>query len=320
MILLPPRSTPGRSSAASDVYKRQALVIIAASLLTFFVVGRLENIDFNRPSDRYSLQDLSSATVVAIAFIYLMHNTRLASWLKSRKIEQQSEEMRSDKEKIDNLLLNILPPVVAEELKGQGYVKPVFYPAATLVFTDFVGFTKISEALTPDQLVRELDSAFSRFDRVMDKYGLEKLKTIGDSYMYAGGVPLPNATHAIDAVLGALEIQSFVEQINLEKSQSGRPVFEIRIGINSGPLMAGVVGEKKFVYDVWGDSVNPVSYTHLRAHETVLCLVCRLLLEQQHLFFLSFLLNLFILKFPYASSGFQQFKHVHSSLTIDLPL
>ena len=245
--------------ALVPVDRRYALVIIAASLLTFFVVGRFENISFNRASDRYSLQDLSSATVVAIAFIYLMHNTRLASWLKSRKIEQQSEEMRSDKEKIDSLLLNILPPVVAEELKGQGYVKPVFYPAATIVFTDFVGFTKISETLTPDQLVRELDSAFSRFDRVMDKYGLEKLKTIGDSYMYAGGVPLPNATHAIDAVLGALEIQSFVEQINLEKSQSGRPVFEIRIGINSGPLMAGVVGEKKFVYDVWGDSVNLAS-------------------------------------------------------------
>lgn len=245
--------------ALVPVDRRYALVIIAASLLTFFVAGRFENISFSKPSDRYSLQDLSSATFVAIAFIYLMHNTRLASWMKSRKIEQQSEEMRSDKEKIDNLLLNILPPVVAEELKGQGYVKPVFYPSATIVFTDFVGFTKISETLTPDQLVRELDAAFSRFDRVMDKYGLEKLKTIGDSYMYAGGVPVANETHAVDAVRGALEIQSFVEEINLEKSQSGRPVFEIRIGINSGPLMAGVVGEKKFVYDVWGDSVNLAS-------------------------------------------------------------
>jgi class 3 adenylate cyclase len=245
--------------ALVPVDRRYALVIIAASLLTFLVVGRLEHVSFSRTGDRYSLLDLYSATFVAIAFMDLLHNTRLASWLKSRKIEQQSEEMRSDKEKIDNLLLNILPPVVAEELKGHGYVKPVFYPSATIVFTDFVGFTKISETLTPDQLVQELDAAFSRFDRVMDKYGLEKLKTIGDSYMYAGGVPIANATHAIDAVLGALEIQSFVEQINLEKSQSGRPVFEIRIGINTGPLMAGVVGEKKFVYDVWGDSVNLAS-------------------------------------------------------------
>ncbi|KAF0158937.1 MAG: adenylate/guanylate cyclase with GAF sensor(s) [Syntrophaceae bacterium] len=245
--------------ALVPVDRRYALVIIAASLVTFFVVSRLEHVSFNHTGDGYSLLDLFSATFVAIAFIYLLHSTRLASWLKSRKIEQQSEEMRSDKEKIDNLLLNILPPVVAEELKGHGYVKPVFYPSATIVFTDFIGFTKISETLTPDQLVRELDEAFSRFDRVMDKYGLEKLKTIGDSYMYAGGVPVINNTHEIDAVLGALEIQSIVEQVNQEKACQGRPVFEIRIGINTGPLMAGVVGEKKFVYDVWGDSVNLAS-------------------------------------------------------------
>jgi class 3 adenylate cyclase len=93
----------------------------------------------------------------------------------------------------------------------------------------------------------------------MDKYCLEKLKTIGDSYMYAGGVPVVNHTHEIDAVLGALEIQSFIEKANEEKKSKGRPVFEIRIGINTGPLMAGVVGEKKFVYDVWGDSVNLAS-------------------------------------------------------------
>lgn len=100
---------------------------------------------------------------------------------------------------------------------------------------------------------------FSQFDRVMDKYGLEKLKTIGDAYMFAGGVPVVNNTHEIDAVLGALEIQSFIEKVNEEKKSKGRPVFEIRIGINTGPLMAGVVGEKKFVYDVWGDSVNLAS-------------------------------------------------------------
>jgi len=90
-------------------------------------------------------------------------------------------------------------------------------------------------------------------------YGLEKLKTIGDAYMYAGGVPVANRTHAVDAVLGALEIKNFVDEVNGEKVRQGRPVFEIRIGVNTGPLMAGVVGEKKFVYDVWGDSVNLAS-------------------------------------------------------------
>ncbi len=245
--------------AVVPVDRRAALSVVAASLFTFFSVGALQGISFYDLNARYSFLDLASATFVSISFIFLLDNTRYTSWLKSKKIEQQSMELRSDKEKIDKLLLNILPPVVAQELKDHGYVKPVYYESATIVFTDFVGFTKITEKLTPDQLVKELDEVFSRFDRVMDKYGLEKLKTIGDSYMYAGGVPMINTTHEIDAVLGALEIQSFVEKINKNKLSTGRPVFEIRIGINTGPLMAGVVGEKKFVYDVWGDSVNLAS-------------------------------------------------------------
>jgi class 3 adenylate cyclase len=245
--------------AVVPVKRRAALSVVAASLSIFFIVGFFKGMSFHTISSLYSLHDLLSAAFVAILFIYLLHNTRYTSWLKSKKIEQQSGELRTDKEKIDKLLLNILPPAVARELKDQGYVQPVFYESATIVFTDFVGFTKITEKLTPDQLVRELDDVFSRFDRVMDKYGLEKLKTIGDSYMFAGGVPLVNNTHEIDAVLGALEIQSLIERINQEKASSGRPVFEIRIGINTGPLMAGVVGEKKFVYDVWGDSVNLAS-------------------------------------------------------------
>lgn len=245
--------------AVVPVKRRAALFVVAAALAVFSIVGFLKGISFRELPAQYSLLNLFSAAVVAILFIYLLDNTRYASWLKSKKIERQSEELRSDKEKIDKLLLNILPPAVAQELKDQGYVKPVFYESATIVFTDFVGFTKITERLTPDQLVRELDEVFSRFDRVMDKYGLEKLKTIGDAYMYAGGVPVSSHTHEIDAVLGALEIQSFVEQVNEEKRRSGRPVFEIRIGINTGPLMAGVVGKKKFVYDVWGDAVNLAS-------------------------------------------------------------
>jgi class 3 adenylate cyclase len=245
--------------AVVPVHRRAALTIFAASLATLFGVGYFKGMSFQTPSARYSLYDLVSVTAVAVLFIYLLDSNRFVSWLKSRRIEKQSGELRSDKEKIDKLLLNILPQPVAEELKDRGSVKPVFYKSATIVFTDFVGFTRITEKLTPDQLVQELDYVFSRFDRVMDKYGLEKLKTIGDCYMYAGGVPVVNNTHAIDAVLGALEIQFFIEQLNKEKAHSGSPVYEIRIGVNTGPLMAGVVGKKKFVYDVWGDAVNLAS-------------------------------------------------------------
>lgn len=245
--------------AVVPVDRRAALLVVASSLLTFLITGFFTGISLDDFNSRYSFLDLTSATFVSISFIFMLHDTRYTSWLKSKKIERQSLELRSDKEKIDKLLLNILPPPVAQELKEYGYVKPVFYSAATIVFTDFVGFTTITEKLSPDQLVSELDEVFSHFDRVMDKYGLEKLKTIGDSYMYAGGVPIVNNTHEIDAVLGALEIQSFVEEINQAKTRDGRPIFEIRIGINTGALMAGVVGEKKFVYDVWGDSVNLAS-------------------------------------------------------------
>lgn len=245
--------------AVVPVKRQSALIVLGASLATFFIVGYFEGMSFQTVRARYSLHDLLSVAVVAVIFIYLMDKKRYESWLKSKKIEEQRAELKLDKEKIDKLLLNILPAAVARELKDLGRVRPVFFPSATIAFTDFVGFTEIAEKLTPDRLVQELHELFSSFDRVMDKYGLEKLKTIGDAYMYAGGVPAINEAHAIDAVLGALEIQSLVDKVNREKASSGRPVFEIRIGINSGPLMAGVVGEKKFIYDVWGDSVNLAS-------------------------------------------------------------
>lgn len=245
--------------AMVPVRRWAALLIFALSLMTLFGIGYLKGVSFQATGIRYSLLDLLSVTVVAVSFIYMLDSNRYVSWLKSRRIEKQRVELKSDKEKIDKLLLNILPPAVAAELKDQGYVRPVFYESATIVFTDFVAFTRITEKLTPDQLIRELDDVFSRFDRVMDKYSLEKLKTIGDAYMYAGGIPIVNNTHEIDAVLAALEIQSLIAKLNVEKKETGRPVFEIRIGVNTGPLMAGVVGEKKFVYDVWGDSVNLAS-------------------------------------------------------------
>ena len=242
--------------ALVPVRRYAALLILAASLATFFSVSFFKGISFDTVSSCYSLHDILSSAVVTVLFIYLLDNARYMSWAKSKEIERQREELKTDKEKIDKLLLNILPEPVAEELKNHGCVKPVFFDSVTIVFTDFVGFTKIAEKLTPDQLVAELDEVFSQFDRVMDRYSLEKLKTIGDAYMFAGGVPVINNTHEIDTVLAALEIKSFIEKINKEKIRDDRPVFEIRIGINTGPLMAGVVGEKKFVYDVWGNSVN----------------------------------------------------------------
>jgi class 3 adenylate cyclase len=117
----------------------------------------------------------------------------------------------------------------------------------------------ISEILSPEELVHDLNICSSEFDRIMEKYGIEKIKTIGDSYMAAGGLPTPNETHAIDAIKAAIEIAQFIEDGKQRKIAAGLPYFEIRIGIHTGPVVAGIVGIKKFAYDIWGDTVNTAS-------------------------------------------------------------
>jgi len=157
-----------------------------------------------------------------------------------------------EKQKSDELLLNILPAEVADELKESGRAMARQFDEVTVLFTDFVDFTKISENLSPQELVSELHLNFKAFDEIIERHGLEKIKTIGDAYMAVAGLPVPLADHALLAAQAALEIQTFVRQ-----RQSGLAnQFEIRIGLHSGPVVAGIVGVKKFAYDIWGDTVN----------------------------------------------------------------
>ncbi|MEQ9364506.1 MAG: adenylate/guanylate cyclase domain-containing protein, partial [Leptospirales bacterium] len=165
-----------------------------------------------------------------------------------------------EREKSDRLLLNVLPEPIAEELKQTGKVNPQTYAAATVVFTDFQGFTSVVERRDPRELIVELDQIFEQFDNIVEKSGLEKLKTIGDAYMCAGGLPEANSTHAVDACIAALEIKSFMAQTReIKKQITGEEFWRLRIGINTGQVVAGVVGKNKFVYDVWGDAVNVAS-------------------------------------------------------------
>ncbi len=143
----------------------------------------------------------------------------------------------------EKLLLNILPAEIARELKASGSSAPCHYASTTVCFTDFEGFTQIAESMSPAELVGELDRCFSYFDSLMQRYKLEKLKTIGDSYMFAGGIPVLNQTHAIDCVMVALEIQAFMNQMKEIKSAQGLPYWQFRLGIHSGNLVAGVPGE-----------------------------------------------------------------------------
>ncbi|MFY9558531.1 MAG: adenylate/guanylate cyclase domain-containing protein [Blastocatellia bacterium] len=170
-----------------------------------------------------------------------------------------TKNLNQERGKSDSLLLNILPSSIAEELKANESVCPRHYDSASVLFTDFAGFTQIAEGMTPEELIAELDFCFSRFDAITRKHNLEKIKTIGDSYMAAGGIPSANQTHAVDSVLAALEIQGFMEELAERKKTLNQPCWRLRLGIHTGPLVAGVVGREKFAYDIWGDTVNTAS-------------------------------------------------------------
>ena len=171
----------------------------------------------------------------------------------------QRNRIAKEKKRSDELLLNILPEETAEELKATGTAKARSFDSVTVMFTDFKNFTQASEKMSAEDLVQEINRCYSEFDRIITKYGLEKIKTIGDSYMCAGGLPVPSETHAGDMVKAALEFVEFIRKNKDERMASGLPYFELRLGIHTGPVVAGVVGSKKFAYDIWGDTVNTAS-------------------------------------------------------------
>jgi len=160
------------------------------------------------------------------------------------RIKEVEREIKMEKERSDSLLLNILPNETAEELKLKGMATPRFYSKVSVLFTDFQGFSKISEDLSPSDLVNELHSYFVKFDEIVERYYMEKIKTIGDAYMCAGGLPIRNRSHPFDAVLTGLEIQRFIADVNKIKVKYNMPVWELRIGIHTGAVVAGVVGKK----------------------------------------------------------------------------
>ena len=171
----------------------------------------------------------------------------------------QRNKIKKGKKLSDELLLNILPHSIAEELKSKGNAESKLIDEVTVLFTDFKGFTQLSEQFTPQELVAEINECFSAFDQIMITHNVEKIKTIGDAYMAAGGLPTSNKTHAEDVIQAALEIQQYMADYTKARKEAGKLFFEIRIGVHSGPVVAGIVGIKKFAYDIWGDTVNTAS-------------------------------------------------------------
>jgi len=177
------------------------------------------------------------------------------------QVQERTQELQSEKQKSDRLLLNILPAETAEELKQTGMAKARRYERVTVMFADFKGFTQIASRLDPEELVTEIDQCFSAFDRIMDTYHLEKIKTIGDAYMcMVADSGHQNAEPGAERLVrAAIDIQDYLKRRARERDAAGLPFFEARIGIHSGPVVAGVVGTKKFAYDIWGDTVNIAS-------------------------------------------------------------
>jgi class 3 adenylate cyclase/Tfp pilus assembly protein PilF len=180
-------------------------------------------------------------------------------WSRLRYMRRSRTVIQRERERSDQLLLNILPQHIAQELKDTGQAQAREISQVSILFTDFVGFTQLSQTMAPQELVAEIHHCFKAFDAIVTKYGIEKVKTIGDSYMAAGGLSDTSDTSAADTVKAALEMQLFMRQYHTERQARGLPAFTMRAGIHTGSVVAGIVGDKKFAYDIWGDTVNTAS-------------------------------------------------------------
>lgn len=174
----------------------------------------------------------------------------------ARKAQVEEQKLREEKKRSDSLLLNILPEEIANELKqfGKSYARK--HEEVTILFADIKGFSSIAENLSADELVTQLDECFRAFDKIVEKHGLEKIKTVGDAYVCACGLPKPVLDHAAKTIIAAFDMIEFIKGFGMTKKIQNLPAFEFRVGIHTGPVVTGVVGLKKFTYDIWGDAVN----------------------------------------------------------------
>ncbi|MFZ4544920.1 MAG: adenylate/guanylate cyclase domain-containing protein [Saprospiraceae bacterium] len=203
-----------------------------------------------------SLQNILIVGIVGALMVMILLFNRFRANKKAKEVlVEKNKLIEKEQQRSEELLLNILPPAIADELKRNGKAKARSVDDVSVLFTDFKNFTSLAERLSPEQLVAELDYCFKGFDYIISQYNIEKIKTIGDAYMCAAGLT-PNSGNAIKMVKAATEMQEFLRDYKEMKIAKNEPFFEARIGINTGPVVAGVVGNKKFAYDIWGDTVN----------------------------------------------------------------
>ena len=237
---------------------RQAIRWFGAFLIAFLLTGILGEVLF--PDAGLPVWFTSTMLALNVIGTASVAFTLLASFANQRNVALRA--LRAEQEKSEALLTNILPSSIAERLKAATQTIADHFESASILFADVVGFTPLAQRLPPGEMVGILDQLFSRFDALVERHGLEKIKTIGDCYMAAAGVPDPRSDHARRAALLALDMREAVAI----SAMTGRPGLELRIGINSGPVVAGVIGTKRFLYDLWGDAVNTAS--RMESHST----------------------------------------------------
>jgi class 3 adenylate cyclase/Tfp pilus assembly protein PilF len=260
----------------SDAYKYQSLFTgikdtlyndemdkkIQSMMLSYDIEKKQGNIDLLTKDialQELNLQRQRIAIYAAGSTGFLLLLLAIGIFSRYKYVRKTKKIIEEEKDRSEKLLLNILPLETAQELKEKGSATPKHYDKVSVLFTDFKGFTKIAEKLTAQELIEELNYCFFEFDKIIDKHNLEKIKTIGDAYMCAGGIPAANDTNPVDIVLAGLEIKQFMEQLKVDREKEGKDYWELRIGIHTGEVVAGVVGKNKFAYDIWGDAVNTAS-------------------------------------------------------------
>ncbi|MEQ8350779.1 MAG: adenylate/guanylate cyclase domain-containing protein [Leptospiraceae bacterium] len=246
----------GRDTARS--FMVGALILIATLVNDILYSQRIIQSMFIFPAGVF-LFFFSQAFLLSRRFAIAFRTAETLTLELDQKVKDRTKDLELARNRSDELLRNILPDSVAQELKEKGSVTPQYHPLVTVLFVDFVDFTRISERWHPSELVTELDACFSAFDEITQRNHLEKLKTIGDSYMAAAGIPLSRADHAFLACEAALEISSWMHSYQSRMEMARNPVWNFRIGMHSGPVTAGVIGTNKFAYDIWGDTVNTAS-------------------------------------------------------------
>jgi len=233
------------------------VITSTGNLQTAFEAGAIDFI--RKPLDRIELLVRVKSALSMFKLIKDIVNQSEILETQSTELEQKNASLEEEQEKTDTLLLNILPYEIAEQLKNKGSVDAKTYRRVSVLFTDFKGFTNISEKLSPQDIIKELGVFFAQFDEIIGGHFIEKIKTIGDAYMCVGGLPLRNKSNPIDTVLAGLEMQDYANRVNLGKNKNGEEPWNLRLGIHTGRVVAGVIGKKKFAYDIWGDTVNTAS-------------------------------------------------------------